>query len=465
MRIAPDVLWVVLALPLVAAVGLLPALLTRPHSHVPHCESARLLALACTCALLVNYALGMLLPTLQWLLMADIALAAATLAWALSLHRGALSAVVRMGPARWLLAAALLLVFAGAILFESLRDWDARSVWFFAAKRLFFGGGLGAGPADWTLAAYDFSHADYPKLLPLLAAQFAHAWGIWNEYIPKASLLVLLLPVVLGLLGLPRRLGLSLVFLAGVMLLSTREYLWNGYADSYLCIYAALSMAYFARWLGSSAPLELALGSAFMGVAINLKNEGALLALAMVASLLAWRLSARSIAAVPAWRNWPAGIWIALALPWIGFAGWALTRQQWHLANDLQLGLGSLQRAWQRLADGHLVPVAKALFLRSDAGKSAALLLTSALLALALRTRIPVVAWFPAVVATLYSAGMFVIYLATPNDVAWHLATSAERTMLLAAFGYLGSTFLVLEAMESRDPASATPARQTGLQT
>lgn len=465
MRIAPDVLWVVLALPLVATLGLLPALLTRPQRPIAHGESARLLALAGSCGLLLNYALGMLLPNVRWVLVADMALAAATLAWALSLHRGALLAVLRMGPARWLLATALLLIFAGAILFESLRDWDARSVWFFAAKRLFFGGGLAAGPADWTLPAYGFSHADYPKLLPLLAAQFAQAWGLWNEYIPKASLLVLLLPVVLGLLALPRRLGLSLVFLAGVLLLATREYLWNGYADTYLCLYAAVSMAYFARWLGSSAPLDLALGSAFMGVAANLKNEGALLALSVVACLLAWQLVARSTRVVTAWRTWPAGTWLALLLPWIGFAGWALTRHDWHLVNDLQLGLGSVQRVSQRLGEGQLAPIAKALFLRSDAGKSAALLVASALLALALRSRIPVVAWFPAAVATLYSAGMLVIYLATPHDVAWHLATSAERTMLLAAFGYLGSTFLVLEAMESRGPATAASAEQTGLQT
>ena len=456
MRIAPDVLWVVSALPLVAALGLLPALLTRPQRHIPHSGSARLLALACSCGLLVNYAFGMLLPNMRWVLVADIAVAAATLAWALSLHRRALSVVLGMGPARWLLATALLLVFAGAILFESLRDWDARSVWFFAAKRLFFGGGLGAGPADWTLLAYDFSHADYPKLLPLLAAQFADAWGIWNEYIPKASLLLLLLPVVLGLLGLPRQLGLSLVFLASVMLLATKEYLWNGYADTYLCIYAALSMVYFARWLGSSDPLELALGSAFMGVAINLKNEGALLALTMVAGLFAWRLAARSTGVASAARTWPAGTWMALLLPWIGFAGWALTRQQWHLANDLQLGLGSLQRVSQRLGEGQLAPIAKALLLRSDAGKSAALLLASALLALALRTRIPVIAWFPAAVATLYSAGMFVIYMATPHGLDWHIETSAQRTMLVAAFGFVASTFLILEEIEARDIGSSS---------
>lgn len=465
MRLAPDVLWVVLALPLIAAIGLAPALSCAPQSPLQRHERARLLALAGCCGLLVNYALGILLPELRWVLVAGCAIAAASLAWALSLRRRALLELLAMGWARWLLACGLLLVFAGAILFESLRDWDARSVWFFAAKRLFFGGGLGAGPADWTLPAYGFSHADYPKLLPLLAAQVADGWGLWNEYIPKASLLVLLFPVVIGLLGLPRRLGLSLLFLAGVLLLSTRQYLWNGYADTYLCLYATLSMIYLARWLASSVPLDLALASAFMGVALNLKNEGALVVLCIVACLLAWLVLARGWRVADGWRNWPAGAWMALVLPWIGFVAWALTRQQWQLANDLELGAGSLQRVLQRLSDGQLGAVAKGTLLRTDAAKSAALFLTALLLAWALRSRVPKTAWFPAAVATLYAAGMLAVYLATPHDVAWHLATSAERTMLLAAFGYLGSTFLVLEAMEAPSPATARRAEQTGLQT
>lgn len=464
MHSAPDVLWVFLALPIFAALGLAIAMLAVPRGDLLRPERAQLLALACTCGLLVNYALGMLISELRWVLVAGFAIAAASVAWALARHRSALVQVLGVGWLRWLLAAALLLPVAGAILFEPLQGWDARSVWFFSAKRIFFGEGL-SGAKDWTLPAYGFSHADYPKLLALLAAQFAHAWGFWNEYVPKSALLLLLAPAILALLGLPRRIGLSLLFLLGVLLLSTKEFLWNGYVDTYLCLYAVISMLYFARWLAAGAPLDLALGGAFMGVAANLKNEGALLAMCLVASLVAWMVLARSTRRTLQWRSWPPGVWLALVLPWIGFAGWALTKSQWQLANDLQLGVGSLQRVWQRVGEGHVGAIAKALVLGSDAGKAAALFLFSAALARALGTRLPAAAWFPAAVALLYSAGMFVVYLATPHGVEWHLATSAERTMLLAAFGFLGSTFLVLEAMESRGPPAIGGVEQTGLQT
>jgi hypothetical protein len=454
-----------LALPLVMALGLAVALLAAPAQPLLRHERVRLLALACAAGLLANYAIGMLVSGLRWVLLVDVAIAGAALSWAVCRHRGALAQMFAIGRLRWASVCALLLLVAGAILFEPLHAWDARTIWFFAAKRIFFGGGVD-GAADWTLPAYGFSHADYPKLLPLVAAQFAEAWGVWNEYIPKAGLLVLLAPAALGLAGLAPRFGLSLAVLAVPLLFSSRHYLWNGYLDTQLAIYGALAMLYFARWLSSSAPLDLALGGIFLGIAVNLKNEGALLTVCIGACLLACLVLARGGPPMLRWRSWPAGTWLALLLPWIGFAGWALTKHQWQLANDLQLGTGSsLDRVWQRLDQGQLAVIMKAIVTKSEAAKALGLLLVSGMLARVLRVRIPASAWFPAAVGLLYWAGLVFVYLATPNDLAWHLATSVDRTMLLPMVGFLGSTYLVLEAMERRDPVHRASPQTTGLQT
>ena len=464
LRTAPDVLWVLLALPYFAAVGLGITLLTAVQCPPDRHHRAQGLALACAAGLLVNYALGTLLADLQWVLLAGCAIAAISVTWAAMRRRAALSDLLGLGWIRWLLFAALLLTAAGAILFEPLQGWDARSLWFFNAKRIFFGGGLRLSP-DWTNPAYGFSHPDYPMLLPLLAAQFAHAWGVWNEYLPKASLAVLLAPILLGLLGLAGRIRLSLLFLAGCLLLLTKEFLWNGYADTYLGLYAVMSMLYLARWLGSGAALDLAAGSIFMGVAANLKNEGSLLVVSVVASLTGFVLAFRKAGRASPLRSFPPGVWLALVLPWIGFAAWTLTKHHWHFSNDLQLGLASFTRIQQRLREGQIGLVADALVRQSGAGTAAALFLGSAVLARLLRTPVPPWAWFPATVSTLYCAGIFVVYLATPHDVAWHLKTSADRTMLLTVFGFLASTFLVLESLESRGPANCSMAPTTGLQT
>ncbi|GAC1605612.1 MAG: hypothetical protein NVS3B2_12210 [Ramlibacter sp.] len=464
MRSVPELAWVLAALPLAAALGSAVALLASPRPALRHWHRTQVLALALVAGLLVDHALAVLVSTLRWVALGAFAIAAGSLAWALSSRRRALRDMLAIGWLRWLLLAAILLAFAGPILFEPLQDWDARSIWFFGAKRIFFDGGL-ADASAWTLPAYEFSHPDYPKLLPLLAAQFAQGWGVWNEYIPKASLLLLLAPVVAALAGLSQRIGLALGALAFVLLLSTRQYLWNGYADTYLALFGVLSLLYFARWLGSSSALNLALAGAFLGVAVNLKNEGALLALCIAVALAGWRLTAAASPPVAPWRGWPSGVWIALLLPWVGFAGWTLTKQHWQLTNDLQLGAGSAQRFVQRLGEGQLPVILNTLVLRSDAGRAAGLLLLAAGLARVLRTPLPASAWFPAAVALLYCAGLCVIYLATPNDVAWHLSTSADRTIVLAAFGFLGSTFLVLEAMEGVAADGRAPAAKTGLQT
>lgn len=462
LQTAPDFAWVFLALPLLAAMGLSAALLAQPERSPLRSDSAQQLALAFAVGLSLNYALGLLLSDLRWVLIAGTAIATASLAWALARRPHALAGIFAMGWLRWLFSVALVLGAAGAILFEPLQGWDARSVWFFNARRIFFSEGLVAGDG-WTNRAYVFSHVDYPKLLPLLAAQFAHAWGRWNEFIPKASLLVLLAPIVVAFMGLARRLGLSLLFLAAGLLLSTKEFLWNGYVDTYLCLYAVVGMLYLARWLSTSTPLDLACGAAFLGVAANLKNEGLLVVLCVAAGLIAWFAVSASARRAQTTRMWPAGVWIALLLPCLGFLAWTLIKQRWQLASDMEIGAGSAVRVWQRLQEGRLAQVAQSLVVQSGAGTAAGLFLGTALLARILQTPVPAAAAFPALVATLYSAGMFLVYLATPHDVAWHLATSAERTMLLALFAYLGSTFLVLQAMELPGPARFAAIQQPGL--
>jgi hypothetical protein len=464
LRAAPEFAWVFVALPYCAALGLFVALLAAPGRILARHERAGQLALAAAAGLSLNYALGTLLRNLDWVLLAGCAIAVVAVGWALLRRRAVLAALPAIGWARWLVVLGLLGLFAGPILFEPVQGWDARSIWFFAAKRIFFAEGLDAA-AGWTDPAYGFGHSDYPKLLPLLAAQFAHAWGFWNEYTPKAGVLVLLAPVLFALMGLARRMRFSVLFLIGALLLVTKEFMWNGYVDAYLCLYGAVSMLYVARWLSASEPLDLAIAGAFLGVAVNLKNEGALLAVSMAGSLVAWMVLSRQLRAAIRWRSLPAGAWVALALPLVGFAAWALTKQQWQLANDLQLGAGSLQRVLTRIGAGELSLVAHALVIESGAGTAAALFAGTALLAWLLRARVPAAAWFPAAVATLYFCGIFLVYLATPHGLAWHLATSADRTMLLAVFGFFGSTFLVLEAMESAPRAAAGGVETTGLQT
>jgi hypothetical protein len=454
--VAPSFAWVYLALPYFAVLGLALPVCVVAQQGTPQSrhEKAQMVALSCAAGLLVNYAFGMLLADLRIVIVAGAIIAIATLVWLAMRGQRTLSKLSGIGWGRWVLAGCLLFIFSGAILFEPLQAWDARSIWFFQAKQIYYTGGLNIA-RDWTNPAYEFSHVDYPKLLPLLAAEFAQAWGMWNEYIPKAGLLMLLAPIVMGLFGVVGNLNLSAVFLSAVFLLGGKELLWNGYGDGYLALYGGLSLLFLARWLDERSHLDLVSGIIFLGVAFNLKNEGTLLAVCALAALFVFNFSGDRVERSLKFPRLPACTWLAVLLALVGYCAWSLTKLHWELPNDLQLGVDSTRRAWERIEQGGPGIVGRALLVQGGAGVAAGLFLLTAMLAKILKTHLPAAVWFPAAVAALYLLGLFAVYMVTPNPLGWHLSTSVDRTVLVAIAGFFGSCFLVLEAMESPTVAAA----------
>lgn len=454
MRTAADLALIFVALAFLLVLGMaVPALASRNHPFDHPGEKAQALGVAMVAGLLANYAAGLLLPHLGLVLLASGALAAASVGCALR-QPGFPGSLFRLGWLRWSLMIGVVLAFCGPILFEPLMAWDARSIWFFHAKRIFYDGGLDL-QSDWIKLAYGFSHQEYPKLLPLLAAQFAYAAGFWNEYLPKASLLALLVPGVLGLLGAARSVGPGLVFLAAAFLLTGGDLMWNGMTDAYFALYAGMALLFWSRWLREGATLDLVAAISYLGVALNLKNEGTLLAACVAAGLLCFGRRALDILRG---QRIPAAVWLALLLPLLGYLSWTFIKMYWHAQNDLALGLGSIPRALGRLRDGGAVTIAKAFASQICLQAGIAAFLIAAAFGTALRvTR--AADWFPAGVAALYMAGMFLIYLSTPHNLEWHLTFSVDRTLLAVAFGFFASAFLLLEAVRSR---SARPAVAPG---
>ena len=71
----------------------------------------------------------------------------------------------------------ILVVYYLAIFSEPLLHWDARSIWFFQAKMIWIEGALRQS-AGWNHPSIAFSHPDYPKLVPTIAAQLAYVKGL-----------------------------------------------------------------------------------------------------------------------------------------------------------------------------------------------------------------------------------------------------------------------------------------------
>jgi hypothetical protein len=167
----------------------------------------------------------------------------------------------------------LTLIFALLILSHPVMDWDARFIWMFHAKRIFYDGSLYGqfdGYANW-------SHNDYPNLVPALAASLARAVGHWNEIIPRTSVLFALVPVMLVAALAWKQRGIFFAWLAVVVAVA-QGHLLNGYMDVYVGLYFGLGLVLLLsaqpKWLWSLVVLSLML----------IKNEGLLAAALLIAA-------------------------------------------------------------------------------------------------------------------------------------------------------------------------------------
>jgi len=139
----------------------------------------------------------------------------------------------------------LLVVYYIQIFTEPLSRWDARSIWFFHARMIWADGALRQS-GGWNHPSIGFSNPDYPKLVPTIAAQLAYIKGYWNEFLPKGSLLVMLVPLTLWVFSFCQK-SLSFIVLAVIFFLSLGAWLWNGVMDGYLALYSAVALLLFGH--------------------------------------------------------------------------------------------------------------------------------------------------------------------------------------------------------------------------
>src|SRR4051812_38442554 len=195
----------------------------------------------------------------------------------------AVQANATIPPAVWLAAALLLAVYYVTIASEPLLHWDARAIWFFHARMIWTAGALRAS-AGWAHPSVAFSNPDYPKLVPALAAQLAYSKGYWNDFFPKGSLLIMLIPVTLWVFSFWRA-RLSFVVLVLVFFFSLDAWLWNGYMDGFLVLYAGAALLLIGRYLTERRHLDLYSAVCAAAIAANLKNEGLLFGVSFVGAI------------------------------------------------------------------------------------------------------------------------------------------------------------------------------------
>lgn len=350
----------------------------------------------------------------------------------------------------------LALLYGFYILFEPISACDARSIWFFHGKIIFYDHAFRPS-AVWTEPAVQFTHIAYPKLVSVLAAQFAYIAGFWNEYFPKAALLAILIPALFALQSFIRVVRIS-SFLLLAYLFSLGWWLWNGYMDGYLAIYALLSVLFFGRWLEEMDAGDLYAGIICLGMLVNLKDEGLLFALVVSVILVALRFTLTERKDPETCVSMDLCAWVLIVLSSLGLIIWYLLKWQWGIRGSTSFI--KLHLIPVRLTDGSLITIIETLLLKNGIAKALGIFIVSLILAKFCRLRTPLSAWLGILTSLVYFSGMFTVYLATSHDLTWHLSTSSERTMLPVLLVIFSATFIIVQRIETSGSVQGIPPQK-----
>jgi len=319
--------------------------------------------------------------------------------------------------------------------------WDGLSIWLLHARMLTE---YSAFPTEVFASSQLWrSHMDYPFLMPTLYARLLPA-GVPMH---KASMVFgVVLAVVPGavFLGLRRYLPISLAAAAAFAPLIGVPGMnhYHGYADVLLVMFGTGGFLFLLLGVMHDDRAASVLGVLMLACATSTKNEGivwlfcAAAGAALLRLLLGRNLKSTLVHA--------AGIVVPALLPALL---WNRVCARAGVANDLSSAL-----RFDLLAE-RLYPVFSATFWRLLMNNKWVVLCVLAGIAwLTFRPKHPVRLRFT--VATLcapglYLAGLLIIYLATPYDLAYHIKTSMNRTLGMIVPAVMVAAFAMYSAGKS----------------
>ncbi len=175
----------------------------------------------------------------------------------------------------------LFIISLGTPIFE----WDPRSIWLFHAKRIFYDGSIYSVADNYA----DFSHNEYPNLVPAFSASLALLVGYWNEVLPKLSFLFMYLPPLILVYVLLKK-EIYIIFLSIVFFI-IGKFLFNGWADGLVAVYFSISaLLMYLLFVNDEEEKNLLyyfLAFCFFTTLTLIKNEGiALLSILFIVTLI-----------------------------------------------------------------------------------------------------------------------------------------------------------------------------------
>jgi hypothetical protein len=398
-----------------------------------------------TTGLLVNHLIILLLQSLKLSLLLGIIISGCSLLWFFIRHKGEFRFIPNKVQFSLLMIVFVLLLYYFTILSEPLKAGDARFIWFLHAKMIWSAESINLN-AGWHHPSVP--HVDYPKLIPALAAQLSYVLGYWNEYAPKLSLFLILIPLIFWVFSFYSR-SFCFLFLVLFFPFVLGRFLWNGYMDGYVAFYTAISMLLFGRYFKHRHLLDLMSGISCLALISNLKNEGILIALVGMLSIVITGILSSKFKLIEfkkIFSIYRVAWLIVIISPCILWS--VFYKHKWRLTNDLQIGTTeSFFRIVNRFSDGVSFPY---IIEQTLTPVSLALVPFIASITLLIVSKRYIVSWIPSLItAIFYYFAMVIIYLLTPLDLTWHVFTSSERTMMTVYSCLIVGTFFVLKELEA----------------
>jgi hypothetical protein len=314
-------------------------------------------------------------------------------------------------------------------------EWDAWSIWTLRARFLFRAQEF-VSPFS---PLVEWSHPDYPLLVPSVIALLWHAGGAESTSIPGAvGLLFVISSVAVPFYAVRLLRGPALAALCALSVLSATSLVRIGaslYADVPLAAFIVIAGSLLVYGLeanglqaGSPGPGPIVLAGLAAGFAAWTKNEGLLFCLSLVAAHIL------AVSSVPDFRRrlrslLPLLAGLAAVILLVGHFKFRMAPSN-DLVNASNVGVFRVKmvdfsrylvtfRAFigEFLTFGNVLVPPAIVF-------SAWLVLVRFRSGLAGATLLPVIA------VALQLAGYFVVYVAAPNDLDWQLNTSLPRLLL-----------------------------------
>ena len=304
-----------------------------------------------------------------------------------------------------------------------LIDWDARAIWLFHAKFIYFKNDFFG-----SLDPYDGAHPTYPVIYSAMVATLAKLVGHWNDVYPNFSILPFFFAPLL-VFSLLFKGVFSQAFMCIAVVLTCKINLFNGYMDGLVGLHTTAILFLYLRCrsvdFNSLSFFEKNLTTFLffvLGVTLlNLKNEGSAALLVII-----------SIIAIQAPSNLKRNALLSLITSFLAYLFmWKYPVFQYGLKTDIFTGPFT-ERLIDRLNIDSILAIISHLL--HDIWKWLALIFVIKTFSRSypfLFSRYKFVFQF----CIIYFAILFCIYLGTPADLIWHLKTSAGRVSTPIAMG------------------------------